>query len=44
VDKDELIQAFYLAKKIRPERYTILNKINFDKNQVENLIEEVGII
>ncbi len=30
-DKDEIIQAFYLAGKIRPERYTILNKINFTK-------------
>lgn len=44
VDKDELIEAFYLAKKIRPERYTILNKINPDKNQLENIFQEIGII
>jgi glycerol-1-phosphate dehydrogenase [NAD(P)+] len=43
-DKDEIIQAFYLARKIRPERYTILNKIDLHKNQIEDLIEEVGII
>ena len=43
-DKDEIIQAFYLARKIRPERYTILNKVNLDKNQIEDLIQEVGII
>ena len=42
-DKDELIEAFFLAGKIRPERYTILNKVNLDKNQIKNLIEEVGI-
>jgi glycerol-1-phosphate dehydrogenase [NAD(P)+] len=43
-DKDELIEAFSLAREIRPERYTILNKIDFTKKQIENLIEEVGII
>ncbi len=43
-DKDELIEAFSLAGEIRPERYTILNKINLNKKQIENLIEEVGII
>ena len=43
-DKDEIIQAFYLAGKIRPERYTILNKIDIHKNQLEDLIEEIGII
>lgn len=43
-DKDEIIQAFYLARKIRPERYTILNKVVLDKNQIEDLIQEVGII
>ena len=43
-DKDELIDAFYLAGKIRPERYTILNKIKFSKNQIENIFQEVGII
>lgn len=43
-DKDELIEAFSLAGEIRPERYTILNTINLNKKQIENLIEEVGII
>jgi glycerol-1-phosphate dehydrogenase [NAD(P)+] len=43
-DKDELIDAFYLAGKIRPERYTILNKIKFSKNQIENIFQEVGVI
>jgi len=42
-DKDELIDAFFLAGKIRPERYTILNKVKLDRNQIKNLIEEVGI-
>ncbi|MGN6622704.1 MAG: sn-glycerol-1-phosphate dehydrogenase [Candidatus Nitrosocosmicus sp.] len=43
-DKEELIEAFYLAAKIRPERYTILNKIKLDKNQIENILQEVGVI
>jgi len=43
-DKDEIIQAFYLAGKIRPERYTILNKIDIHKNQLVDLFEETGII
>jgi len=43
-DKDELIDAFFLAGKIRPERYTILNKVKLDRNQIKNLIEEVGIV
>jgi glycerol-1-phosphate dehydrogenase [NAD(P)+] len=42
-DKDELIDAFFLAGRIRPERYTILNKVKLDRNQIKNLIEEVGI-
>ena len=42
-DKDELIDAFFLAGKITPERYTILNKVKLDRNQIKNLIEEVGI-
>ena len=42
-DKDELIDAFFLAGKIRPERYTILNKVKLDRNQIKNLVEEVGI-
>ena len=42
-DKDELIDAFFLAGKLRPERYTILNKVKLNRNQIKNLIEEVGI-
>ena len=44
VDKDDIIKAFVLAKKIRPERYTILNRMDLNKNQILDLIEEVGII
>jgi glycerol-1-phosphate dehydrogenase [NAD(P)+] len=44
VDKEEIIKAFVLAKRIRPERYTILNKIDLNKNQIQDLMEEVGII
>ncbi len=44
VDKDEIIEAFTIAKSIRPERYTILNRVDLNKNQIQDLIEEVGII
>ncbi len=44
VDKDEIIEAFTIAKNIRPERYTILNRVDLNKNQIRDLIEEVGII
>jgi glycerol-1-phosphate dehydrogenase [NAD(P)+] len=44
VDEEEAVQAFFLAKKIRPERYTILNKLELEKNQVKALLEETGII
>ncbi len=44
VDEDEIIQAFFVAKKIRPERYTILNKLELDKRQVKGIVEEIGII
>jgi glycerol-1-phosphate dehydrogenase [NAD(P)+] len=44
VDEEEAVQAFFLAKKIRPERYTILNKLELEKNQVKAILEETGII
>ncbi|MBA3749738.1 MAG: iron-containing alcohol dehydrogenase, partial [Nitrosopumilus sp.] len=43
-DKDQMIEAFLFARKIRPERYTILNKIDLNKNRIQDLIEEVEII
>lgn len=44
VDEDEVIDAIILAKKIRPERYTILNKTDLSRKDIRNLINEVEII
>lgn len=44
VDKDQVIDALMLAKTIRPERYTILNKNNYSRNYFEEIIHETGII
>lgn len=43
-DKDQLIDAILLAKHIRPERYTILNKLNLSKSEIQRLLEDVSII
>ena len=44
VDKDQMIDALLLARTIRPERYTILSKNNYDKNDFKEVIEETGIL
>lgn len=44
VDEDEIIEAIILAKKIRPERYTILNKIDLKRKDIKKLISEVEIV
>lgn len=44
VDKDQLIEAMLLAKKIRPERFTILNKVELTKSQYQDIFSETGIL
>lgn len=44
VDKDQVVDALLLARTIRPERYTILSKKNYDKNDFEEIISETEIL
>ena len=44
VDKDQLIDAMVLAKKIRPERFTILNQIELNRTQYQEIFAELGIL
>ncbi|HSA75443.1 MAG TPA: sn-glycerol-1-phosphate dehydrogenase [Candidatus Nitrosocosmicus sp.] len=44
VDKDQLIEAMLLARIIRPERFTILNKVELSRIQYENIFSEIGIL
>lgn len=44
VDKDQMIEALLLAKKIRPERYTILNKVDHNKKEFQNILDELGVV
>ena len=41
---EELVRALVEAKKIRPERYTILNEVNMDAHFAEKLAKNTGVI
>ncbi len=44
VGKDEVVKALVIAKDIRPERYTILHKINMDEDKAFELAKSTRII
>jgi glycerol-1-phosphate dehydrogenase [NAD(P)+] len=44
VEKEEIIEALRAATTIRPDRYTILNKLNLDRDACEKLAGTTGII
>lgn len=44
VEDRDVIKAFELAAKIRPERYTILHKLNLDYEACEKVAKATGII
>ena len=44
VDKDQIVEALLLAKKIRPERYTILNRLDISSSKYQDILDELGII
>ena len=41
---NDIIQALIEAKTIRPNRYTILNKVKLNKERAKNLAKKCGII
>lgn len=44
ISRNTVIEALVLAQSIRPERYTILNKVKLDNGSAEALAEETGVI
>ncbi len=44
MDSDTVLKALMKAKEIRPERYTIIEHINFDKRIARNALETTGVI
>ncbi len=44
INPELIVDAILLAPKIRPERYTILHKLNLDRESAKNLAESVNVI
>jgi glycerol-1-phosphate dehydrogenase [NAD(P)+] len=44
VKDKEIVKALELAVKIRPERYTILHKLNLDATSYEKVAKATGVI
>ena len=44
LDGETLIEALVKAGAIRPERYTILNKVNLSRKAAKKLAENTGVI
>ena len=41
---EEVVEALLMAPDIRPERYTILHKLNMSRDEAENIARETGVI
>ena len=44
VDEDIMIEAVLKAREIHPDRYTILEDMNLDKEQIRKVLEETEVI
>ena len=44
MDEDVLLEALMKAKQIKPERYTIIEHVNFDKKIAKDALETTGVI
>jgi glycerol-1-phosphate dehydrogenase [NAD(P)+] len=44
VKEEDVIKALEIAATIRPERYTILNKLNLNREDYQKLAKIVGVI
>jgi glycerol-1-phosphate dehydrogenase [NAD(P)+] len=44
VQQSELVKALLLAQSLRPERYTILKKVNLDEQSAQRLLEDVELL
>lgn len=43
IKREEVIDAVFMAPSLRPERYTILHKLNLTKDAVNNILDEINI-
>ena len=44
MDEELFLEALMKSKEIRPERYTIIEHINFDKRTARNALETTGVV
>ena len=44
LSREDVVKALYMAGSIRPERYTILNKLNLSLKDCERVARETGVI
>jgi glycerol-1-phosphate dehydrogenase [NAD(P)+] len=44
VEKEDVIKALEMSSTIRPERYTILNKLNLNRENYRRLARVTGVI
>jgi glycerol-1-phosphate dehydrogenase [NAD(P)+] len=44
VQQSDLVKALLLAQSLRPERYTILKKVNLDEQSAQRLLEDVELL
>ena len=44
IERDTVVKALTIAHTIRPERYTLLNKIRLDRESAKELAESTGVI
>jgi glycerol-1-phosphate dehydrogenase [NAD(P)+] len=44
VSKEQIVRALELATSLRPERYTILNKLNLNRQAYERVAKTTGVV
>ena len=43
IKREEVVDAVLMAPSLRPERYTILHKLNLTKDTINNILDEINI-
>jgi glycerol-1-phosphate dehydrogenase [NAD(P)+] len=44
VDEEQIIKSLLIAQSLRPDRYTILNKIKLDRDSARAIAKSVSVI
>ena len=44
VDEEQIIKSMLIAQSLRPDRYTILNKIKLDRDSARAIAKSVSVI